>query len=75
MMAASFGYTKVYVKWELSLLDVYGHIAYHNDNPPAGAVIRAIFESFFGKQKPKSKMSDSLDDLIGDFTSLGGKFS
>ena len=73
MMAASFGYTKAYVKWELSLTDVYGHIAYYNANPPAGTMIRAIIESFFGKAKPQQpQVSDNLDDLIGDFAAAGG---
>jgi hypothetical protein len=73
-MAAAFGYTKEHVKRELSLLDVYGHIAYYNDNPPAGTMIKAILASFFGEPaKPKQpQVSDSLDDLINDFAGCGG---
>jgi len=82
-MSAVFGYSKEYVQWDMTLLDVYCHIDYIVENPPAGRILKAIVEAFGSgdkkdnrpaskPQQEPGKLSRSLEGFIADFTGAGG---
>lgn len=65
MLAAEFHYTKEYCDRHLDLSEIISHLDYHKKNPPAGAYLKAVFESLTGSKENEDDNPQNVSSYKG----------